>query len=75
MMPPDERRKLTEGLQGGLGLFSRLDLLREVLPNLGPDWGVCILPPPDGAALPEIIAALLCRADYAEQAQSHDIRQ
>jgi hypothetical protein len=61
LMPPAERGKLTEGLQGGLGLFTRLDLLRDVLPNVGPDWGMCILPPAEGAAFPEVIAALAVR--------------
>jgi hypothetical protein len=57
-LPPSERRKLEEGLQGGLQLITRLDLLRDVLPNLGPDWGVCVLPPRDSTALPQMIVAL-----------------
>jgi hypothetical protein len=58
LVPPAERRKLTDGVQGGLGLFTRLDLFRDLLPNIGPDWGVCVLPPAPGAALPDVIAAL-----------------
>jgi hypothetical protein len=57
-LPQPERAKLTEGLQAGLKLITRLDLVDDVLPNLGPDWGLCVLPPADGAALPQMIAAL-----------------
>jgi hypothetical protein len=57
-LPPAERGKLTDGLQGGLKLITRLDLMRDVLPGLGPDWGLCILPATDGSTLPQVIAAL-----------------
>jgi hypothetical protein len=53
-LPPTARAELTDKLK----LLTRLDLLRDVLPNLGPDWGVCVLPPPAGAELPQVIAAL-----------------
>jgi hypothetical protein len=45
-------------LQGSLKLITRLDLLRDVLPNVGPDWGLCVLPATDGTALPQAIAAV-----------------
>jgi hypothetical protein len=57
-LPPAERGKLSDNVQGGLKLITRLDLLRDVVPNLGPDWGVCVLPAADGMALPQVIAAL-----------------
>lgn len=57
-LPRAERGKLTEGLQGGLKLITRLDLLQDVLPNLGPDWGLCVLPAAEGSAMPQTIAAL-----------------
>jgi hypothetical protein len=38
------------------------DLFRDVLPNVGPDWGVCVLPPADGATYPQVIAALAVKA-------------
>jgi hypothetical protein len=58
MLPAGERSRLTDGLQAGLGLITQLDLFRDVLPSLGPDWGLCVLPPADGSALPQVIAAL-----------------
>jgi hypothetical protein len=57
-LPAADRRKLTDAVQGGLGLISRLELVRDVLPNLGPDWGICVLPPAEGSPFPQIIAAL-----------------
>jgi hypothetical protein len=60
-LPPAERAKLAEGLQGGLKLITRLDLMRDVLPSLGPDWGLCILPAADGSKLPQVITALAAK--------------
>jgi hypothetical protein len=57
-LPAGERGKLTGGAQDGLKLITRLDLLRDVVPNLGPDWGMCVLPPVEGTPLPQVIAAL-----------------
>jgi hypothetical protein len=57
ILPLAERRKLKDGL-AELRNLTGVDLLRDMLPNIGPDWGVCILPPADGAAYPNVIAAL-----------------
>jgi hypothetical protein len=57
MLPAAERRKLKDGL-AELRDFTDIDLFRDVLPNVGPDWGVCLLPPAAGDAYPQIIAAL-----------------
>jgi hypothetical protein len=53
-LPPAARVELTDQVK----LLTRLDLVRDVLPNLGPDWGVCVLPPQGAAELPQLIAAL-----------------
>ncbi len=58
LLPPEPRRQIREALRGGLGPFLRRDVFQEVLPNLGPDWGVCLLPPAEGAAVPQVVAAL-----------------
>jgi hypothetical protein len=57
MLPPSERGKLKDGL-AELRNFTDIDLFRDVLPNVGPDWGVCLLPPAAGDAYPQVIAAL-----------------
>jgi hypothetical protein len=57
-LPPAERDKLKEGLHKGLGWLTRLDVFRDVLPNVGPDWGFCVLAPDAGSPLPQVIVAL-----------------
>ena len=57
-LPPDQRGKLTLGMQTAFNFFLGLDLFRDVLPNIGPDWGICVLPAKEGAAGPQVIAAL-----------------
>jgi hypothetical protein len=61
VLPPADRDNLKNGLSG-LGKLIQLDLFRDVLPNVGPDWGVCVLPPADGATYPQVIAALAVKA-------------
>src|SRR5262249_28198494 len=41
-----------------------LDIVRDVLPNIGPDWGFCISAPPssDKTLVPVMIAALRVRS-------------
>lgn len=60
---PDEARKeLRQGVQRTLGAALGLDIVQDVLPNLGPDWGVCLLPPAgDRLMFPALIAALRVR--------------
>jgi hypothetical protein len=62
ILPPAERRKMKEGL-AELRTRTGVDLFRDVLPNIGPDWGVCVLPPADGAAYPHVIAAVAVKSD------------
>ncbi|MBI1830159.1 MAG: hypothetical protein HYR84_01765 [Planctomycetes bacterium] len=40
---------------------SNLQLLHDYLPNIGPDWGLCILPAKDAKALPQAMFALAVR--------------
>ncbi len=47
-VPEDSRQKLLAGLsQGTLALLGR-DFQKDVLPNLGPDWGYYLAAPPAG---------------------------
>jgi hypothetical protein len=59
-LPPEERQALGENLQRTLGASLDKDLLTEVLPALGPDWGVCVAAPPRGDKgwFPHVILAL-----------------
>lgn len=58
--PENTRKELRETVNRTLGAALGLDLVKDVLPNLGPDWGVCVLPPRSGATrvFPSLIAAL-----------------
>jgi hypothetical protein len=57
-LPAPERGKFTLGVQTLFGFFTRLDPFKDVLPSVGPDWGVCILPAGADSATPQAIAAL-----------------
>src|SRR5581483_1560300 len=62
-VPEDARRDLRQAANQGAGAVLGLDLARDVLPNLGPDWGICIAPPDkdDKNWIPPILAALRVR--------------
>lgn len=61
LLPPPQRTQLREGMQRSLGAVTGLDVFKEILPNLGPDWGVCVLPPAQGQTEPQVLAALAVR--------------
>jgi hypothetical protein len=61
MTPPDKRAPLVEGAQRSLGAITGLDFFTDILPNVGPDWGVCLLPAADPQQLPQLVAALAVR--------------
>jgi hypothetical protein len=55
---PETRRRWREGWQRQLGAILGADLFQEVLPRLGPDWGLCLLPPTQKGNFPELLFAL-----------------
>lgn len=64
-----EVRKLWQRVVEPIATLAGLDLAKEVAPNVGPDWGVCVLPAKDPRALPQVLAALAVRpgADDVDQ--------
>jgi hypothetical protein len=58
LMPEKERKKLASDWQGGVGALFPIDPIKDVLPNLGPDWGICILPAKNAQELPQAMFAL-----------------
>jgi hypothetical protein len=61
-LPPDDRRKLVDQFERYLARPNGLNLVKDILPNLGPDWGLCVLAP--GAkepVMPQVLAALRVR--------------
>ena len=57
LTPPDYRQTLQKSLQPLITLAG-LDLAKDVAPQIGPDWGLCLLPAPDPQKLPMLLAAL-----------------
>jgi hypothetical protein len=58
MTPPSKREQLAEAAQRSLGAITGLDFFKDILPNVGPDWGVCVLPARQPQDVPLVLAAL-----------------
>jgi hypothetical protein len=68
---PEARAALAEALERGLGGPSGKDYVRELLPAVGPDVGLCLLAPPasEKGPLPQALLAIRVRPDNdADQA-------
>jgi hypothetical protein len=59
-LPEEARKGIREAVESGAGAALGKDIAKDVLPNLGPDWGFCILAPPakDKGWFPHVIGAL-----------------
>jgi hypothetical protein len=59
----EDRQALLQALQGGLGAIVDKDVARDILPNVGPDWGLCVAAPPAGERTwcPQVLVALRVR--------------
>ncbi len=57
LVPETDRPKVSEqwAVVGGI---LQLDPFKELLPNIGPDWGVCVLPAKDADRLPPMLFAI-----------------
>ena len=66
LMPAQDQKKMASSWQGGLGAILRIDLFKDLLPNIGPDWGVCVLPSKDARRLPEVMVALAVKPGSKE---------
>lgn len=58
--PEGTRKELRDSINRTVGAALGLDLVNDVVPNLGPDWGVCLLPV-DKSGMPALLAALRVR--------------
>jgi hypothetical protein len=54
----DTRQKVNDGLQKKFGTVLGMDFVKDVLPCLGPDIGLCVAPNPDGKPIPDVLVAL-----------------
>jgi hypothetical protein len=48
MLTPASRDMLSAGLERGVGAMLGKDVVKEVLPAVGPDWGLCVVAPTAG---------------------------
>jgi hypothetical protein len=64
---PDARKSLGTMIEGTVEAVLGRNMMKEILPNLGPDWGICVLAPPTGEKgwFPHAIAALRVRPGAA----------
>jgi hypothetical protein len=67
LMPEKDRKKLTTDWQGSIGALLRLDPFKDILPNIGPDWGICVLPSKDPKQLPQTMFALAVKPGSKDQ--------
>jgi len=58
LMPEKDRAKMREDWQRSVGAIINLDPFKDILPNLGPDWGVCVLAAKKEQHLPIAVFAL-----------------
>jgi hypothetical protein len=59
--PPTLREDMSMGLSNGVRSVLRLDLFKDVTPNVGPDWGISVAAAPNAGDFPHILAALAVR--------------
>ena len=67
LMPEKDRKKLISDLQGTFGALLPKDPFNVILPNIGPDWGVCVLPSTDPRHLPQAMFALAVKPGTKEE--------
>ncbi len=62
-LTPEDRAAQVSALQGRLGAPLDKDAVQDILPNIGPDVGLCVGPPPagDAAWFPQVLFALRVR--------------
>src|SRR5262249_27354759 len=63
-VPANAQQALTEAVNRGAGAALGLDVIHDVLPNIGPDWGFSISAPPSSekTLVPVMIGALRVRS-------------
>lgn len=61
-LTPEARQELEDMLERALGVAVREQLVKQVLPYLGPDCGLCVLSPPAKKSFPHILVALRVQA-------------
>ncbi len=66
LTPEPVRKLVVDALGKNVGAAVGLDPLRDVLPNLGPDWGMCVLPASAGKDFPQAVFVLAVKPGKRE---------
>jgi hypothetical protein len=68
-LPAEEQRRLKDTVKRLRGALSNLDVEQDVLANLGPDWGFCLVAPTakEKSPLPTLLTALRIRPGDKQQ--------
>lgn len=66
LVPENDRAQLTKDWSK-IGALLGLDPFKDLLPNLGPDWGICMLPGADAQQLPQVLIAVAVKPGMGEK--------
>src|SRR5262249_11176581 len=58
LLPEADRTRIAAEAQRTVKTWLKADLVKDLLPNIGPDWGVCVLPAKNPHHLPHALGAL-----------------
>jgi hypothetical protein len=58
LLPERDRKAFIAAVQNNLKAVLELDPFDDILPNLGPDWGVCVLPAKKAEQMPTVMVAV-----------------
>lgn len=58
LLPERDRKTFIAAVQDNLKGLLKLDPFEDIVPNIGPDWGVCVLPANNGQHLPIVMVAV-----------------
>ncbi|HLJ93589.1 MAG TPA: DUF3352 domain-containing protein [Gemmataceae bacterium] len=60
---PDAQKSLRAIVEGTVEAVLGRNMVQHILPNLGPDWGICLFAPPAGGRgwMPQVLGALRVR--------------
>jgi hypothetical protein len=62
LLPAKDRQQMRATLQQGVAALAMLDFAKDVLPNLGPDFGFAVLPGKQSDPLPQAFLALAMKS-------------
>lgn len=72
VLPEKERQQMTRDW-AKVGALLGLDVFKELLPNIGPDWGVCLLPAKDAQHLPPLLIAVAAKPGSGPKAVDQEL--